>query len=76
MVFSPIRLAAVQAVLLAVTITIASASPPASMPRTGQTSCWDASGALISCSGTGQDGDKQSGVTLPTPRFSDNGNEL
>jgi len=44
------------------------------LPQTGQTSCWDANGTLINCSGTGQDGDKQKGAVWPTPRMADNGN--
>ncbi len=46
---------------------------PAPIPETGQTTCWDASGTVMSCSGTGADGDLQSGVDLPSPRFTDNG---
>jgi quinol monooxygenase YgiN len=42
--------------------------------QTGQTHCWDASGAPISCAGTGQDGDIKAGVRSPMPRFTDNGN--
>ena len=45
----------------------------ATVPETGQTSCWDASGTLMNCSGTGADGDLQSGIDLPSPRFTDNG---
>ena len=37
--------------------------------KTGQTTCYDESGET-SCSGTGQDGDLQKGVTWPNPRFS------
>jgi hypothetical protein len=44
----------------------------ARVPQTGQTQCWDASGNLIPCAGTGQDGEVQAGVPLPTPRFQDN----
>lgn len=33
-------------------------------PATGQTTCWDSSGASIPCAGTGQDGDVQAGATL------------
>lgn len=44
------------------------------LPRTGQTSCYDASGTAIACSGTGQDGALQKGVAWPSPRFSDNAN--
>lgn len=43
------------------------------LPQTGQTSCYDAAGAVTSCSGTGQDGEYQSGALWPNPRFSDNG---
>ena len=45
---------------------------PATVPKTGQTLCVDANGP-IACTGTGQDGDLQAGVALPTPRFTDNG---
>jgi hypothetical protein len=37
--------------------------------KTGQTKCYDASGVEISCTGTGQDGDLQEGVSWPNPRF-------
>jgi hypothetical protein len=43
------------------------------VPQTGQTKCWDAGGGSISCLGTGQDGDLQTGVPWPYPRFTDNG---
>ena len=43
------------------------------LPRTGQTTCYDSSGVVISCTGTGQDGDIQAGVAWPSPRFADNG---
>ena len=39
------------------------------LPKTGQTGCWDASGNPISCSGTGQDGEKLKGAAWPVPRF-------
>jgi hypothetical protein len=42
------------------------------IPQTGQTSCYDAAGSSIACSGTGQDGDKKAGVAWPDPRFTDN----
>lgn len=32
------------------------------VPKTGQTDCWDVSGSLISCTGTGHDGEYQLGV--------------
>jgi hypothetical protein len=40
-----------------------------SLPRTGQTTCYDSSGNVIACPGTGQDGDTQSGAAWPSPRF-------
>lgn len=55
-------------------IVPAHAFPPAPIPQTGQTTCWDTSGAVIACTGTGQDGDKQNGVVWPSPRFTDNAN--
>ncbi|MBI1813986.1 MAG: DUF1566 domain-containing protein [Deltaproteobacteria bacterium] len=39
-------------------------------PETGQTTCWDAGGAIIACAGTGQDGDVKAGTPLA---FTDNG---
>lgn len=45
----------------------------AELPKTGQTTCYDTSGAVIPCTGTGQDGDIQAGVSWPSPRFTDNG---
>jgi hypothetical protein len=46
----------------------------AGVPRTGQTVCYNASGTVISCTGTGQDGELQEGAAWPDPRFTDNGN--
>lgn len=46
-----------------------------SLPRTGQTTCYDTSGTVINCDGTGQDGEHQMGVALPNPRFTDNGDQ-
>ena len=43
------------------------------LPKTGQTKCYDTSGAEIPCAETGQDGDIQAGVPWPEPRFTDNG---
>ncbi len=48
-------------------------TPPAPVPQTGQTMCWDSDGSVIDCAGTGQDGDIQAGVLLPSPRFTLNG---
>ncbi len=39
------------------------------LPETGQSFCYDSSGANIACNGTGQDGDWQTGVSWPNPRF-------
>jgi len=44
----------------------------APVEKTGQTKCYDAAGAEISCAGTGQDGNIQAGVSWPDPRFTDN----
>lgn len=46
--------------------------PPAQLPKTGQTGCWDTAGNLIACPGTGEDGELQKGVAVPNPRFTDN----
>lgn len=50
------------------------AAPEIQLPRTGQTGCWNTNGTPIPCDGTGQDGDTLTGVAVPTPRFTDNGN--
>ena len=42
------------------------------LPQTGQTSCYNASGTVIACTGTGQDGALQEGVAWPSPRFTNN----
>ncbi len=47
-----------------------------SLPKTGQTTCYDASGSSISsiaCDGTGQDSELQKGVAWPNPRFTNPG---
>ena len=46
----------------------------AAVPKTGQTTCYNAAGAVISCTNTRQDGDLRRGVAWPTPRFTDHGN--
>jgi len=48
---------------------------PVQLPQTGQTTCYDASGNVIACAGTGQDGALQEGVAWPSPRFTDNGDQ-
>jgi PKD repeat protein len=44
-------------------------SPPARVWKTGQAKCYSGAGRAVSCSGTGQDGEKQAGVEWPSPRF-------
>jgi len=39
------------------------------VPRTGQSLCYDAAGKIISCTGTGQDGEWRCGEPWPEPRF-------
>jgi pimeloyl-ACP methyl ester carboxylesterase len=46
-----------------------------SLPRTGQTTCYDATGSTIACTGTGQDGELLAGVAWPNPRFTDKGDQ-
>jgi len=56
------------------TITVTVAAPLASLPKTGQTLCYNSDGYVRDCStNTGQDGYLQKGVTWPSPRFTDNG---
>jgi hypothetical protein len=46
------------------------------IPRTGQTTCYDTTtNAVISCTGTGQDGELQTGAAWPAPRFSANADQ-
>jgi hypothetical protein len=48
---------------------------PAQPWETGQTECYNESGDSITCANTGQDGEVRAGVTWPSPRFTDLGNE-
>ncbi len=41
------------------------------LPRTGQTHCYDSTGAILACTGTGQDGDTLKGAIWPKLRFTD-----
>lgn len=43
------------------------------LPKTGQTICSDDSGVVVDCTGTGQDGELQTGVAEPSPRFTVDG---
>ena len=54
-------------------IPLCSFAGEVNLPKTGQTTCYDASGNVIDCAQTGQDGDIQAGVDWPQPRFEDNG---
>ena len=42
------------------------------LPGTGQTRCYDETGAERECDGTGEDGETRTGAAWPNPRFSDN----
>ena len=66
---SLIALVAVMALLL----PALAGAYPAEAPRTGQTICYDTDGNVITCAGTGQDGDWLAGAPLPDPRFTDRG---
>jgi len=46
------------------------------LPQTGQTTCYDSSGTVIPCAGTGQDGEKRAGVAWPDPRFTVSGDSV
>ena len=43
---------------------------PSPLAKTGQTTCYGATGSIIDCAGTGQDGEFQKGAAWPSPRFS------
>lgn len=60
--------------VLIVPISALATIPPAPLPQTGQTSCFDANG-IMSCTGSSQDGEFQAGFVWPTPRFIDNGDQ-
>ena len=45
----------------------------AKVPQTGQELCYDIDNIETPCRGTGQDGDFQQGVAIPTPRYTDTG---
>jgi uncharacterized repeat protein (TIGR02543 family) len=59
--------------LLVLLPVLSPAAPPAPLQRTGQTSCFDATGAQVPCAGTGQDGETLAGVAWTEPRILDNG---
>lgn len=68
-----LNLLAIIAALALLLPTFAWATYPAEVARTGQTTCYDASGTVVACTGTGQDGDVLAGAPWPAPRFIDNG---
>lgn len=43
------------------------------LPQTGQITCYNLSGGVIPCAGTGQDGEIRAGVAWPNPRFISSG---
>lgn len=50
-------------------VTITAVTPPAPVPDTGQTTCYDSAGAVISCKDTGQDGE----FSVNPMSYTDNG---
>jgi len=52
-----------------VTAGVAWAGGTISLPKTGQTICYDVQGQVIDCQGTGMDGETQVGEPWPSPRF-------
>lgn len=59
--------------VMAIILLIAPATASAELLRTGQRTCYDQDGNIVDHTGTGQDGDLQSGKIWPEPRFQDNG---
>jgi hypothetical protein len=68
-----IRLSLLALLLSSIIVSISFAGT-IQLPQTGQTKCYDSTGAVIPCAGTGQDGDIRAGVAWPNPRFTVNGN--
>lgn len=60
-------------IILAISIPVTTFAtlPPAPVLATGQTLCYSSAGDIIDCAGTGQDGEVQSGLQWPNPRFTD-----
>ena len=59
--------------LLSLSTCVVQEEQDSTVPKTGQTLCYDTAGVVIDCEGTGQDGEYQAGVASPDPRFMDNG---
>jgi hypothetical protein len=62
------------AMLTSAMFTITAHAFTIQLPKTGQTTCYNAAGGVIPCATTGQDGDKLKGAAWPNPRFTDNAN--
>jgi len=56
-------------VMLVLAVASLAYAAPADLPETGQTTCYDAGGGVITCAGTGQDGELKKGVAWPSQRF-------
>lgn len=67
----PKRIVAIVCPLLAFPLIVRAAA--IQLPRTGQNACYDATGVVVPCAGTGQDADRPAGAAWPSPRFADNG---
>ena len=61
----PLPAAAVFCLLLASPLFAGAAT--VELPRTGQNACYDATGVIIDCADTGQDGDTRAGAPWPSP---------
>src|SRR3990167_6921927 len=61
------------AILIVVFSASLSYAQQAQLWETGQTTCYNSSGTVIACPGTGQDGEIRAGVAWPTPRFTVSG---
>jgi hypothetical protein len=65
--------------LLLLSVPLGATAAVVNLPKTGQDLCYDptpnvlTNTGIISCTGTGQDGETQLGVTWPPTRFTDNG---
>ncbi len=63
------RLVVLMTVVLILFLPVFVLAGTVELPETGQTTCYDSSGGVIACPGTGQDGDIKAGVAWPSPRF-------
>ncbi|MCC6542909.1 MAG: hypothetical protein IT392_00205 [Nitrospirae bacterium] len=63
------RLVVLMTVVLILFLPVFVLAGTVELPETGQTTCYNSSGSVIACPGTGQDGDIQAGVPWPSPRF-------